>query len=97
MITGAINTSGTTLVDVCKTALQSPLPKQTEVKSLRDLIKIARETAKNVGNNLVNANRKINIILNDNLVSRNGMAAPIGQKIQKQIEKKNLKLPILKR
>lgn len=89
---GAINTSGTTLVDVCKTALQSPLPKQTEVKSLRDLIKIARETAKNVGNNLVNANRKINIILNDNLVSRNGMAAPIGQKIQKQIEKKNLKL-----
>ena len=61
---GAINTSGTTLVDVCKTALQSPLPKQAEVKSLRDLIKIARETAKNVGNNLVNANRKINTILN---------------------------------
>ncbi len=86
---GAIESSHTTLIDVVKTLLKSPIPKDISGKSG---VQVTKDVLNNVKNNAINANKKVNVILNDILLSRNGMAAPIGNKIKKQILNGNLKL-----
>ena len=60
----ALDVSHTTILEIGKTFLKSP----------------------------INANRKINVLLSDILVSRQGMASPISQKIKKQLEQGKLRL-----
>lgn len=82
---GAMNTAGITMK---KVLAELTKPSEVKVNSLRNLCSRAREIMRNA----TNANRKLNVLLSDALVSRNGMAAPIGAKIQKQLEAGKLKL-----
>lgn len=85
---GALQKSNTNLKDVAQTLFKSPLQKDKKITNLKDILQVAR----NIKTNLSNSERKLNSILTANLLSRNGMAAPIGKKIQEQIQNGNLKL-----
>lgn len=82
---GAMNTSGLTMKNIFQELTK---PSQVKGHSLKDLCDRAREIMRNA----TNANRKLNVLLSDALISRDGMAAPIGSKIQKQLEAGKLKL-----
>ena len=92
---GAINKSNVTFIDLFKTVIASPLPSKedrTVNGKPKSIVRLARETLNNTKNNLNNGYRKLNAILADILIPRQGMAAPIGAKIKKQLEAGNLKL-----
>ncbi|MCI8481950.1 MAG: hypothetical protein HFJ27_02445 [Clostridia bacterium] len=92
---GAMETSKITIKEICQTAFQSPLPNKEnlpEKVTLKTIIGLARDTLKNIKNNVSNANGKVNIILADVLLGRKGMASPIGKKIKKQLDNGKLKL-----
>lgn len=93
---GAINKANITLIDVLKTLMKSPLQKEKEINNRQTLkywIEKSREISKNIMNNIANAHNKLQIVENNVVgLTRNGMAAPIGNKILKQIENKKLKI-----
>lgn len=92
---GAMEASKITIKEICQTVFQSPLPDKEnlpEKVTLKTIVGLARDTLKNINNNVSNAKRKVNVILADALFNRNGMAAPISKKIQKQLDNEKLKL-----
>ncbi len=92
---GAMNTSDLTISDVLKTAIKSPLPSKEnrpESYTPKTIIGLARDTLRNFKANQTNANRKLNVILADALMSRDGMSAPVSSKIQKQLEARKTKI-----
>lgn len=92
---GAMNTSDLTISDVLKTAIKSPLPSKEnrpESYTPKTIIGVARDTLRNFKANQTNANRKLNVILADALMSRDGMSAPVSSKIQKQLEARKTKI-----
>ena len=84
----AMQPSDTHLKDVVKTLFKSPLPEGRNITSLKDCIQVVR----NIKVNISNSNRKLNTILSNTLLSRNGMATPRGKQIQKQLESGKLKV-----
>lgn len=82
---GAINSSGTTMKNVFQELTK---PSEIKVNSLQSLCRRGREILKNASN----AERKLNVLISDLIISKNGMAAPISTKIQKQLEAGKLKL-----
>ena len=90
---GAITKSHKTLVDFGKAVLQNPLSDIKEKpKTLKEYVKLSRQISKGIKSNLKNGYNTLNTMLSGMLLSRNGYAAQISDKIKKQIEKGNLKL-----
>ena len=88
----ALQQSDTKLIDCAKAVLKNPLPKDRNISSIKDCIKLCAQTGKNMITNMVNAERKLNVVLVKHLSGRNGMAYPRGLKIQKQLENGKLKI-----
>ena len=73
--------------------LQNPLSDIKEKpKTLKEYVKLSRQISKGIKSNLKNGYNTLNTMLSGMLLSRNGYAAQISDKIKKQIEKGNLKL-----
>ena len=90
---GAISRSHTTIVDFGKSLFKNPFEDiQEKPTTLKEYINIARQINKGVKSNFRNGYNTINTMLSGMIFSKNGYAAPIANKIKKQLENGNLKL-----
>ncbi len=92
---GAMENSKITMKELAKTFFSSPLPSKEdrmENGKPKTIIQLAREILKNMNNNFDNGYRKINSIIGNLLLSKDGMASPVSAKIKEQLDQGKLKI-----